>query len=99
MPVNISIQYEREDNNKHVTSKHKSMNFYDEPCFFCVKMFDRHYYYFLFCSQERKLSFLLLLFSVFIQRRINVILSQNEKGKLLSECILFIEYNICDYSN
>ena len=99
MPVNISIQYEQEDNNKHVTSKHKSMNFYDEPCFFCVKMFDRHYYYFFLFYLDLHYYFLIFFFCFFIQRRINVILSQNEKGKLLSECILFIEYNICDYSN
>lgn len=67
MPVNISIQYEQEDNNKHVTSKHKSMNFYDEPCFFCVKMFDRHYYYFfVFAAKKESCHFLLLLFSVFL---------------------------------
>lgn len=71
MPVNISIQYEQEDNNKHVTSKHKSMNFYDEPCFFCVKMFDRHYYYYLFLQPRKKVVIFYCCYFLFFYSTLN----------------------------
>ena len=67
MPVNISIQYEQEDNNKHVTSKHKSMNFMMSLVSFVSKCLIDIIIIFVLQPRKKVVIFIVVIFC-FIQR-------------------------------